>query len=162
MTYEATVEFKFDCTYTPTYTGGFGSTVDYDFLPEEHYLITAPAADLNARQYFKLFEKFMLCVGMDPVSIRSGAMSLVFNDYVNEADQRKVCKEYELTMDEDLRSKFEEWKQLEDEFKTIKTVADNVEAMHWKNKYIEELAKQGKLDTTEVDLPDPLPSVTLE
>lgn len=107
----------------------------------------------------------MLCVGMDPQSIRSGAMSLVFNDWTNEADQRKVCKEYELTMDEDLRGKFEEWKQLEDEFeltKKVNRVSDNVEAMYWKNKYIEELAKQGKLDTTEVDLPDPLPSVTLE
>ena len=110
MTYEATVQLKFDATYTPTYTGGFGSTVDSDFIPEEHYVITAPAADLNARQYFKLFEKFMLCVGMCPSSIRSGAMSLVFNDYVLEEEQRKVCKEYEITMDEDLQDKFEEWK----------------------------------------------------
>ena len=115
MTYEATVEFKFDATYTPTYKSGFGSTIDDDFLPEEHYLITAPAADLNANQYFKLFEKFMLCVGMSPDSIRSGAMSLVFNDYVNESDQRKVCKEYELTMDEDLNKKFEEWKQRDED-----------------------------------------------
>ena len=36
MTYEAEVQFKFDATYTPTYTGGFGSTVDDDFVPEEH------------------------------------------------------------------------------------------------------------------------------
>ena len=115
MSYDATVELKFNATYTPSYTGGFGSTVDSDFLPEEHYVITAPAQDLNARQYFKLFEKFLLCVGMCPQSIRSGAMSLVFNDYVNEADQRKVCKEYELTMDEDLRDKFELWKQAEEE-----------------------------------------------
>ena len=114
MTYEAELTFKFDATYTPSYSG-FGSTVDNDFLPEEHYVITAPAQDLNATQYFKLFEKFMLCVGMSPCSIRSGAMSLVFNDYTNEADQRKVCKEYELTMDEDLRDKFELWKQAEEE-----------------------------------------------
>ena len=113
MTYEATVELKFDATWTPTY--GSSSWSDDSMLPEEHYVITAPAADLNAKQYFKLFEKFMLCVGMDPVSIRSGAMSLVFNDYTNEADQRKVCKEYELTMDEDLRDKFELWKQSEEE-----------------------------------------------
>ena len=112
MTYNAEVQFKFDSTWTPTY----GSSFDDDFLPEEHYLITAPAADLNAKQYFKLFEKFMLCVGMCPQSIRSGAMSLVFNDYTNEADQRKVCEEYELTMDEDLRGKFEEWKKAEEEF----------------------------------------------
>ena len=115
MTYNAEVQFKFDSTWTPTYSG-FGSTVDNDFLPEEHYVITAPAADLNARQYFKLFEKFMLCVGMDPVSIRSGAMSLVFNDYVNEADQRKVCAEYELTMDEDLEKKYQEYKERDAEW----------------------------------------------
>lgn len=111
MTYEATVQFKFDATYTHDYNRGFASHLgDDDFLPEEHFLITAPAADLNCKQYFKLFEKFMLCVGMCPSSIRSGAMSLVFNDMVKVEDQRKVCKEYELTMDEDLQDKYEEWK----------------------------------------------------
>lgn len=107
MTYNAEVQFKFDATWTPSYSSSFS---DDDFIPEEHYLITAPAADLNAKQYFKLFEKFMLCVGMCPSSIRSGAMSLVFNDFVTEEEQRKVCKEYELTMDEDLEDKFKEWK----------------------------------------------------
>jgi len=105
MTYEAEVQFKFDATFTPTYGSGFGSTVVDDYIPEEHYVITAPAADLNATQYFKLFEKFMLCVGMSPCSIRSGAMSLVFNDMVLEAEQRKICDEYEITMDEDLENK---------------------------------------------------------
>ena len=114
MTYDATVQFKFDATFTPTY--GSSSWTDDDFLPEEHYLITAPAADLNCKQYFKLFEKFLLCVGMDPVSIRSGAMSLVFNDYVREEDQRRVCKEYELTMNEDLHTKYQEWKNLDAAF----------------------------------------------
>jgi hypothetical protein len=112
MTYTAEVQFKFDATWTPSYSS---SIPDDDFVPEEHYLITAPAADLNAKQYFKLFEKFMLCVGMSPASIRSGAMSLVFNDYVNESDQRKICEEYELTMNEDLHSKFEEWKVRDEE-----------------------------------------------
>ena len=120
MSYEATVEFKFDGTWTPSYKSGFGSTVDDDMLPEEHYLITAPAADLNCRQYFKLFEKFMLCVGMSPHNIRQGAMSLVFNDYVDEKDQRKVCKEYELTMDEDLHEKFKEWKKRDEEIESIR------------------------------------------
>ena len=113
MTYDATVKFSFDATFTPTY--GTSSWTDEDFIPEEHYLITAPAADLNAKQYFKLFEKFLLCVGMCPQSIRSGAMSLVFNDMVREEDQRKVCSEYELTMDEDLDKKFEEWKIRDEE-----------------------------------------------
>ena len=109
MTYEAEVQFKFDSIYTPTYKD-FGSNVVADYIPEEHYLITAPATDLNSTQYFKLFEKFLLCVGMCPSSIRSGAMSLVFNDYVDEKEQRKICKEYDLTMNEDLQDKFEEWK----------------------------------------------------
>jgi hypothetical protein len=111
MTYEAEVQFRFDSTFTPTYGSGFGSSIEDDFLPEEHYKITAPAADLNAKQYFKLFEKFMLCVGMTPESIRSGAMSLVFNDYVREEEQRKVCAEYELTMDEDLEKKYQDFKE---------------------------------------------------
>ena len=120
MTYDATVEFKFDATFTPTYGSGFGSTVIDDFIPEEHYLITAPAADLNSTQYFKLFEKFMLCVGMSPCSIRSGAMSLVFNDMVLEEEQRKVCKEYEITMDEDLRKKYEEFKESDEAWAKLK------------------------------------------
>ena len=114
MTYEAEVQFKFDATFTPTY--GTSSWTDDDFIPEEHYLITAPAADLNCKQYFKLFEKFMLCVGMCPKSIRSGAMSLVFNDMVLEEEQRKVCEEYDLTMNEDLHGKYQEWKKLDAPF----------------------------------------------
>ena len=117
MTYEAEVQFKFDATWTPSYSSSFS---DDDFIPEEHYIITAPAADLNAKQYFKLFEKFMLCVGMSPANIRSGAMSSVFNDCVLEEEQRKVCSEYELTMDEDLDKKFEEWKVRDEEWERLK------------------------------------------
>jgi len=113
MSYNAEVQFKFDATFTPTY--GTSSWTGDDYIPEEHYLITAPASDLNAKQYFKLFEKFLLCVGMDPKSIRSGAMSLVFNDWVELEEQRKICKEYELTMDEDLEDKFQEYKIREEE-----------------------------------------------
>ena len=109
MTYEATVEFKFDSTWTPTYA----SSIDDDFIPEENLLITAPAGDLSARQYFKLFEKFMLAVGMSPDNIRSGAMSLVLNEWVNDADQRKICEEYDVTRNEDLHEKFKEWKKLD-------------------------------------------------
>ena len=117
MTYNAEVQFKFDATFTHTYSSSFP---DDDFIPEEHYLITAPAGDLNAKQYFKLFEKFMLCVGMCPQSIRYGAMSLVFNEYVSEEEQRKVCKEYEITMDEDLDEKFKDWKIRDEEWARLK------------------------------------------
>ena len=123
MTYNAEVQFKFDATYT--YSGDGSSFSGDDFIPEEHYLITAPAADLNVKQYFKLFEKFMLCVGMDPKSIRSGAMSLVFNDWVSEEEQRKVCKEYELTMDEDLDEKFKEWKIREEDIARLQKITED-------------------------------------
>jgi hypothetical protein len=123
MTYEAEVQFKFDATFTPTY--GTSSWTDDDFIPEEHYLITAPAADLSAKQYFKLFEKFMLCVGMDPQSIRSAAMSLVFNDCVREEEQRKVCKEYELTMDEDLEKKYQDFKERDAQWEKLNAHYEN-------------------------------------
>jgi hypothetical protein len=130
MTYNAELTFKFDATYTHDYTRGFASHLGADdFLPEEHFLITAPAADLNPKQYFKLFEKFMLCVGMDPADIRSGAMSLVFNEYVREEYQRKVCAEYELTMDEDLHEKFKEWKERDEEIDVDDVLDDSKEAM---------------------------------
>jgi len=120
MTYESTVQFKFDATFTPSY----GWDTD-DYIPEEHYLITAPASDLNAKQYFKLFEKFMLCVGMTPASIRSGAMSLVFNDYTNEEEQRKVCKEYELTMNEDLEKKYQDFKERDAQWEKLNAHYEN-------------------------------------
>ena len=116
MTYDATVTLKFDSTWTPNYN----VSSDDDFIPEEHYEFKVPAADLNAKQYFKLFEKFLLCVGMSPASIRSGAMSLVFNEWVQLEEQRKVCKEYELTMDEDLEDKFKEWKIRDEEWERLK------------------------------------------
>lgn len=83
MSYEATVEFKFNSTFTPTHGSEFA---DDDFIPEENFVITAPAADLSCRQYFKLFEKFMLAVGMSPDNIRSGAMSLVLKERDEEIE----------------------------------------------------------------------------
>lgn len=123
MSYEANVEFKFDSFFKSSYSV---AVPDDDFLPEEHYVITAPAADLNAKQYFKLFEKFMLCVGISPHNIRQGAMNLVFNDWVRKEDQRKICKEYDLTMDEDLRDKFNQWKK-DEEF--LNSVCEDVNSL---------------------------------
>ena len=115
--YDATVTLKFHSTYTPSYNSYVS---DRDFLPEENIEISVPAADLNTNQYFKLFEKFLLGVGMQPSSIRSGAMSLVFNDWVNESEQREVCEKYELTMNEDLMDKFEDYKKTEKEWERLR------------------------------------------
>ena len=43
-------------------------------------------------------------------------MSLVFNDMVKEEEQRKVCEEYDLTMDEDLEKKYQEFKNRDEEW----------------------------------------------
>jgi len=112
MTYEATVEFKFDSTYTPK-NCSYNPMIP-DYIPEQHFTLTAPTADWNTTQMFKLFEKFMLMMGYAPSSIMSGAMSLVFNDMVLEEEQRKVCNEYDLTMNEDLVDKFKEMRKLEE------------------------------------------------
>ena len=108
MTYEATVEFKFDSTETSTH---FNSD---DFIPEQHLTLTAPAHDLTTTQMFKLFERFMLSTGYTSQSIMSGAMSLIFNEWVTEEQQRKVCDEYDITMNEDLADKFKEMRKLEE------------------------------------------------
>jgi hypothetical protein len=39
---------------------------------------------------------------------------------LREEEQRKVCKEYELTMDEDLEDKFKEYKIREEEWARLK------------------------------------------
>ena len=45
-------------------------------------------------------------------------MSLVFNDWTTEAEQRKVCEKFDLTMDEDLPAKFKQWKGWDDALKS--------------------------------------------
>ena len=113
MKYEATVEFKFHSTCTDY-------RFDHDgFLPEENFVISAPATELHCRQYFKLFEKFMLAVGMSPANICKGAMSLAYNEMVSVEDQRKICDEYDLTLNEDLHEKFEEWKERDKEIERL-------------------------------------------
>ena len=61
----------------------------------------------------------MLAVGMSPHNVRQGAMSLVLNEWVNDADQRKICDEYEVTRNEDLHEKFKEWKKRDEEIERL-------------------------------------------
>lgn len=109
MSYEATIEFKFNSTESPT-----SFSLD-DYIPNQQFTLTAPAHDLNTKQMFRLFESFMLACGYTPNCIRSGAMSLVFNsERVLEEEQRKVCDDYDLTMNEDLQAKFKEMQKLQE------------------------------------------------
>ena len=144
MTYKAEIQLKFDAFYTPD-SCSRGIVPDDDFLPEEHFLISAPAEDLSPKQYFKLFEKFMLSIGMDQQSICDGAMSLVFTGDRSIKYQRKVCAAYDLTMNEDLESKYQFSKEAEAEVARIESLKNGMLSEEdWKR--VDKLVEDYKID----------------
>jgi hypothetical protein len=111
MTYEAKLTVKFDSTFTHNSY----SSYEIDTLPEEHFTFEVPADQLTTTQVFALFKKVMLTMGYCEKSIASGVMSTVFNPDGDENLMRKMCEEYDLTMNEDVGKKVQEevQKQLE-------------------------------------------------
>jgi len=118
MTYKATLKVQFDTEWTTTY-GGSG-IYDDETPPEEHYTFEIPCEDLNCVQLFRFFGTIARTMGYNDIAIMKGACSLAFNDMRSQEDMRKVAEEYDMTMNEDLRSKFEEWKDLEKDIATAK------------------------------------------
>ena len=115
MTYEAKLTVKYDSTFS--YNSY--STYESGIPPEEHYTFEIPVHDLTSTQVFGLFRKVMLTMGYCEKSIASGVMSTVFNPDGDEKLMRKMCEEYDLTMNEDVAKKVQEevQKQLEIEKK---------------------------------------------
>jgi len=115
MTYEAKLTVKYDSTFT--YNSY--STYESGILPEEHVTFEIPVHDLTTTQVFGLFKKVMLTMGYCEQTISSGVMSTVFNPDGDEKLMRKMCEEYDLTMNEDVGKKVQEEvkKQLEIEKK---------------------------------------------
>ena len=111
MTYEAKLTIKFDSKFTHSPY----SSYETDTLPEEHYTFEVPADDLTSTQVFALFKKVMLTMGYDERVIAAGVMSTVFNPDGDENLMRKMCEEFDLTMNEDVGKKVQEevQKQLE-------------------------------------------------
>jgi len=101
----------------------FSRNSGYDsdmFLPEEKMEFTVPdASDLNTKQLFQFFKKVMLAMGYAEKSIAVGAMSVVFNGDGDEAMQKAMCDEFDLTLNEDLQDKFEDFKKTEAEWDRI-------------------------------------------
>jgi len=114
MTYKATLRVHFDTEWTPSY-GGSG-IYDDETLPEEHYTFEIPCQDINAVQLFRFFGTIARTMGHNELSIMKGACSLAFNDMMSQEDMRKVADEYDLTLSEDLKGKFEDWKKAEEEW----------------------------------------------
>ena len=77
------------------------------------------ASDLNTKQLFQFFKKVMLAMGYAEKSIAVGAMSIVFNGDGDEAMQKAMCDEFDLTLNEDLQDKFEDFKKTEAEWDRI-------------------------------------------
>jgi len=117
MTYKATLKVKFDTEWTSThYSSGFRDMM----LPEEHYTFEVPAEDLNVHQLFRFFATVARAMGHDDINIMKGACGLAFGEDRREEDMRKVADEFELTLGEDLRKKFEDMQQAEEEWERIK------------------------------------------
>jgi len=121
MTYKATLKVKFDTEWTSTsYSfdnfSGFGDMM----LPEEHYTFEVPAEDLNTYQLFRFFATVARVMGHDEINIMKGAGGVAFGEDRSVENMRKVADEFELTLREDLRKKFEDMQQAEEEWERIK------------------------------------------
>ena len=117
MTYKATLKVSFDTEWTSThYASGFDSMM----LPEEHYTFQIPAEDLNTYQLFTFFSTVARAMGHDDLNIMKGACGLAFGEHRKEEDMRKVADEFELTLGEDLRKKFDDMQQADAEWERLK------------------------------------------
>ena len=117
MTYKASLKVSFDTEWTSThYSSGFDDTS----LPEEHYTFQVPAEDLNVYQLFRFFATVARAMGHDEINIMKGACGLAFGEERNPKDMRKVADEFELTLAEDLKGKFEDWKEAEEEWARLR------------------------------------------
>lgn len=116
MTYTAKLKLEYHSTFVNTYSGAGCD----DCLPEENITMEIPAEDLSTLQLFKFFSNFLRSIGHTEHSIMKGACNTAFNEMNSEKDMKEVAKEYELTMNEDLREKFELWKEAEEETARLK------------------------------------------
>jgi len=117
MTYKATLKVSFDTEWTSThYSSGF----DDMMLPEEHYTFQVPAEDLNVYQLFRFFATVARAMGHDEINIMKGGCGLAFGEERNVKDMRKVADEFELTLGEDLRKKFDDMQQADAEWERLK------------------------------------------
>jgi len=117
MTYKATLKVHFDAEWSSThYSSGFDDTC----LPEEHYTFQVPAEDLNVYQLFRFFATVARAMGHDEINIMKGGCGLAFGEERSVENMRKVADEFELTLGEDLKSKFDDMREAEAEWERLK------------------------------------------
>jgi hypothetical protein len=117
MTYKASLKVQFDSEWTSTsYSSGFDDTV----LPEEHYTFQVPAEDLNIYQLFRFFASVARAMGHSEISIMKGGCGVAFAEDKSVENMRKVADEFELTLGEDLKKKFDDMREAEEEWARLK------------------------------------------
>lgn len=115
--YKASLKVQFDSEWTST---SYGSGFDDMVLPEEHYTFQIPAEDLNIHQLFRFFATVARSMGHNEINIMKGACGLAFAEDRSEEDMRKVADEFNLTLGEDLRKKFDDMREAEEEWARLK------------------------------------------
>ena len=96
---------------TISYSSEFQSKLDSELPSNYELTLTSDISDMNTTQILNLFKSFLLSCGYCEHSVLSGVMSLVFSDWVDVVQQRKLCEEYGLVMGEDLAERFKQWKE---------------------------------------------------
>ena len=118
MTYHSSLSISYKSKWE-----SLSSRSGYDsdmFLPEEEMEFKLPeSSDINTKQLFQFFKKVMLAMGYSEKSIATGAMGIVFNCDGDEAMQRAMCEHFDLTLNEDLQDKYQEFKKTEAEWDRI-------------------------------------------
>jgi hypothetical protein len=118
--YNAKVKFSYINDTEPSPSKYFPEIVDKHTIT-----IEAPAQDMNVHQHFELFKAFLRAMDFNEYSIMDGACRLAFNDSNDEAQMKKLMKEYELQDkqaydDDDCRA-------LEDEVRDLKAKLSRLE-----------------------------------
>ncbi len=117
MTYKAKLKVQFDTVWASTYGSDLYSD---EILPEQHYTFEIPTEDINSTQLFRFFGDVARAMGHDEIGIMKGACALAFNDMRSEKDMRKIADEFDLTLGEDLKKKFDDMLEAEKEWERIK------------------------------------------
>ena len=117
MTYKASLKVQFDSEWTSTH---YSSGYDDSMLPEEHYTFQVPAEDLNVYQLFRFFATVARAMGHDEINIMKGACGVAFSEERSQENMRKVADEFELTLGEDLKTKFDDMQQADAEWERLK------------------------------------------
>lgn len=85
-----------------TITLDFDSDETFDGLPDHTVEFTIGFADMTAHGWFSLFEKILGVQGFSEINIMRGAAALAFREGRATEDMRKIAKELDLKLLEDL------------------------------------------------------------